>query len=317
MQHFLFAVEAMFPTVCILLCGYGLKKKGIFSDEFLKQGDKLCFFFLFPILVFWNLYYGRDHIVSYKQYGKVIFFAYAVIAFSTIIGMLIVPRLVKERKSVPVVIQSLYRGNFMLYGLPFSEMLGGTECLVMATAMTAATLPILNAVAIFQFAYYTGNAKQSRKMVFINIIKNPIIWGVLIGFLFQRANFYLPEMLEIAISDLAKIATPLAFLLLGGRFHFQSIKQHKELLSMILLLKLWIMPLFYILFCIYGLQMSKTELIPAFIFVAAPTAITTYQLAIQYDADAELAGNVVVYSLLISSFTMFVFICFLKCAGFM
>lgn len=315
MQYFLFAVEAMFPTVCILFCGYGLKKKGILSEEFLKQGDKLCFSFLFPILVFWNLYCGRDNVTNHIRYGKVILFSYAVIVFSAIAGMLVVPKLVKERKRVPIVIQSLYRGNFMLYGLPFSEMLGGSECLVIATAMTAATLPILNAVAIFQFAYYTGNVKQSRKMVLISIIKNPIIWGVLLGLLFQRGDFYFPEMVETAVSDLAKITTPLAFLLLGGRLHFYSVDKHKELLFTILVFKLWIMPLIYMSLCIYGLKMGKPELIPIFIFVAAPTAITTYQLAVQYDADTELAGNIVFYSLLFSTITMCAFIYYFKYTG--
>ncbi|MBQ7084276.1 MAG: AEC family transporter [Anaerotignum sp.] len=315
MYHFLFAVKAMFPTVCILFCGYGLKKKGVFSEEFLKQADKLCFSFLFPILVFWNLYHGRNSMGNYEQYGKVILFAYAVIIFSVMAGMVIVPRFVKERKCIPVVIQSLYRGNFMLYGLPFSEMLGGTECLVMATAMTAATLPLLNAVAIFQFAYYTGKTDQRKKTVFFNIIKNPIIWGVLLGLLLQWWDLYLPQVLEVTVSDLAKIATPLAFLVLGGRFHFRSVEKHKGLLSIILLFKLWIMPLVYLVFCVYVLKLGKTELIPIFIFVAAPTAITTYQLALQYDAEPELAGNVVVYSLLFSTVTMFVFICFLKYLG--
>lgn len=308
MQDFLFAVEAMFPTVCILFCGYILREKGLFSEEFLKQGDKLCFAFLFPVLVFWNLYHGRNNIIRYEQYGKVIFFVYVVILFSAVAGMIIVPRIVKERKAVPVIIQSLYRGNFMLYGLPFSEILGGTECLLMATAMTAATLPLLNAIAIFQFAYYTGNVKQSWKSIFWNILKNPIIWGVLAGLLFQWGNVYLPEMVETAVSDLAKIATPLAFLILGARFRFKSVEKNRKELFWILLVKLWIMPFLYLLLCIYGLQMEKTALIPIFIFVAAPTAITTYQLAIQYDAESELAGNVVVYSLFFSTITMFLFI---------
>lgn len=312
MEHFLFAVQAMFPTACILFCGYGLKRKGIFSEEFLRQGDKLCFSFLFPVLVFWNLYHGRENTISYAQYGKVILFAYGMIAFSAILGMLIIPKYIRERERIPVVIQSLYRGNFMLYGLPFSELLGGTESLVMATAMTAATLPILNAVAIFQFAYYTGKEKQNGKSVFFNIIKNPIIWGVLIGLLFQRANLYLPEMFETVISELAKTATPLAFLLLGGRFHFRSVEKHNKILGIILLFKLWVMPFVYLLFCVYVLQMNKMELIPAFIFVSAPTAITTYQLAVQYDADSDLAGDVIVYSLLLSTITLFVLIFILR-----
>lgn len=314
MEHFLFAVQAIFPTACMLLCGYGLKKKGVFTEEFLKQGDRLCFSFLFPILVFVNLYHGREYVAEIENYGKVILFAYGMIFFSVIAGMLFIPKIVKKRKSIPVVIQSLYRGNFMLYGLPFSEVLGGKECLVIATAMTAATLPILNAAAIFQFSYYTEE-KQNWSAVWFKIIRNPIIWGVLAGLLFQRADWYLPSFMETTVSDLAKAATPLAFLILGGRIRFRSVKENRKTLGVILFFKLWLMPMLYLPFCVYGLHMGKTELIPVFIFVSAPAAITTYQLAAQYEADAELASDVVVYSLLFSTVTIFILIFLLKNLG--
>ena len=315
MEHFLFAVQAVFPTACILFCGYGLRRRGVFSEEFLKQGDRLCFSFLFPILVFWNLYQGREYIISYERYGKVILFAYGMIFFSALAGMALVPKVIPERGRVPVVIQSACRGNFMLYGLPFSELLGGKECLVMATAMTAATLPILNAMAIFQFSYYTGRGKQRWGVVLGRIFRNPIIWGVLLGLLFQRVGIYLPASVETVLSDLAKKATPLAFLILGGRFHFRSAGRNRRMLGGILFCKLLLLPMVFLPFCVFILKMDRVELVLAFIFTAAPSAITTYQLAGQYDADGELAGDVVVYSLLFSILTIFVLIFLLKNLG--
>lgn len=315
MEHFLFAVEAVFPTACILFCGYGLKSCGVFGEDFFKQGDRLCFSFLFPILVFCNLYHGRKYAFGFGQYGKVVLFAYGVIFLSAGAGMLLAPRVVKERKQIPVVIQSIYRGNFMLYGLPFSEMLGGKACLVMATTMTAATLPVLNAAAIFQFSYYAGEKKQSWRAIFGKILQNPNIWGVLIGLLFQRADWYLPAMVESTLSDLSKMATPLAFLILGGRLRFRSGSFGKRLFCWIIFGKLCLMPMLFLPICAFVLQMERTELIPTFIFLSAPTAITTYQLAGQYEADRQLAGDVVVYSLLFSIFTMFIMIFLLKKQG--
>lgn len=315
MEHFLFAMQAVFPTACILFCGYGLKQIGIFSKEFLQQGDRLCFSFLFPILVFWNLYHDQTNQIRSGQCGKAILFAYGMILIVCVIGMWIIPKVIEERGRIPVVIQSLYRGNFMLYGLPFSEILGGKDALMIATAMTAATLPILNAVAIFQFAYYSGNEKRSIYIIFAKIFKNPIIWGVLLGLFFQKTNIQLPDMMETTLSDLAKTATPLAFLILGGRFHFRSVQNNRKILIWILLFKLCILPIICLSFCSIVLHMSRTELIPIFIFVSAPTAITTYQLAGQYEADAELAGDIVVYSLLFSTITIFLFIFLLKKIG--
>ncbi len=315
MEHFFAAIQAVFPTSCMLFCGYALKQKKVFSKEFLYQGDRLCFSFLFPILVFWNIYQDHTRYISYGQYGKVILFAYGMIFAGCGIGMWLVPKMVEDRGRIPVVIQSLYRGNFMLYGLPFSEVLGGKDAWMLATALTAATLPVFNAVAIFQFVYYEGKEKMGWKVIFEKILKNPIIWGVCLGLVFQKTNMQIPKMIENTLSELARTATPLAFLILGGRFYFRFIEKNRKILVWILLFKLCILPMLCIPFCYFVLDMSQIELIPVLIFVSAPTAITTYQLAEQYAADTKLAGDITVYSLLFSVITIFLMIFLLKELG--
>ena len=52
-----------------------------------------------------------------------------------------------------------------------------------------------------------------------------------------------------------------------------------------------------------------------FLFTAAPSAITTYQLAGEYGADDLLAGSIVTTSTLVSSVTLCVFVALLKQTG--
>lgn len=315
MADFLFALDAMLPTVCILLCGCGLRRCGILTEAFLRQGDRLCFLVLFPLLVFWNLYDGRAYLEQGGQVGMAIGFAYGVIALSLLVGTVVLPRFVRDRRRLPVIAQAFYRGNFMLYGLPFSELLGGQASLVVATTMSAATLPVLNMAAIFQFATFTGGGGQPWRRVAVRTLQNPIIWGVLLGILFQRMDWVLPAAMETAVSDLAGIATPLAFLFLGGQFHGLPELRTARTLLPLLAVKLLLLPLLGLSVCIFALHMGRTELIPAFIFLAAPTAITTYQLAVQYEADARLAADVTVYSLLFSVCSLFLWIYLLRVGG--
>lgn len=63
------------------------------------------------------------------------------------------------------------------------------------------------------------------------------------------------------------------------------------------------------------LHFTGNTLVPVFIFLAAPTAITNYQMAVQFDADYELASDFLIYSMIFSAFTMFVFIFLLKTWG--
>ncbi|WP_306530881.1 AEC family transporter, partial [Anaerotignum lactatifermentans] len=170
----IFALEAVLPFVFMLACGYFLKRRGILTENFRQQGDALCFRFLFPVLVFQNIYTAE---MPETSIWRPIWFAIGVMVSSLLIFWLAVPRLEKDHRKIPVIIQSLYRGNFMIYGIPFSLRLGGEEAALIATAMTAVTLPLLNIAAIATYARYTEGEKVQWKDTVMQILKNPIIWG--------------------------------------------------------------------------------------------------------------------------------------------
>lgn len=292
-----FALESVLPFVFMLACGYFLKRRGILTEGFQQQGDALCFRFLFPVLVFQNIYTAE---MPQTSIWRPIWFVLGVLASSLVIFCLAVPRLEKDRRKIPVIIQSLYRGNFMIYGIPFSIRLGGEEAALIATAMTAVTLPLLNIAAIAIYARYTEGEKVQWKHTVMQICKNPIIWGVLLGVLFFQLSIPIWEPVESCLADIAKIATPLSFLLLGSRLSGDIRVSDSRTLCWMLVIKQWIMPAVYLLCAIGIFHFSYVELIPVLIFLTAPGAITTYQLAMQFRADDVLAGAYVIYSMVVS-----------------
>ncbi len=313
-ENLLFAFNAVAPSFSIVILGNFLKHRGILTEEFVAKGNALCFNVLFPLLVFFNLYDAERIDFTYI---KIIFFCIAFIFISLAILTVLIPKLVKDRRKISVIIQCMYRGNFMLYGLPFSKSLGGAQSVAMATSIMAATLPILNTLGVFVYSAFADiDEKPSTKKAFINALKNPIIWGVILGLFFYILKIPMPDFLHSAGSDVAKIATPLAFLFLGGQFEFRSAKKNINVLIAGLVTKLLVIPAIFLIPAIYMLGLRGTELIPVFIFLSAPTAITNYQMAIQFDADYELAGDYLIYSMVFSAFTLFFFIYMLRGMGF-
>ncbi|WP_304508321.1 AEC family transporter [Anaerotignum sp.] len=314
MENLIFAFNAVAPAFSIVFLGFLLKRGGILTEEFVARGNALCFNVLFPVLVFFNLY---DAASIDFTYVKIILFCIGVILISVGILTIVIPRFVKERRKVGVMIQCMYRGNFMLYGLPFSKSLGGAQSLTLATSIMAATLPILNTLAVFVYAAFAdvGGEKPSAKKAFLNALKNPIIWGVILGLIFYIFKLPFPTFLHTAGNDVAKTATPLAFLFLGGQFEFRSAKRNMKELLVGLITKLVIVPSVFLWAAVYLLHLRGVDLIPVFIFVSAPTAITNYQMAIQFDADYELAGDFLIYSMIFSAFTLFFFIYILRNVG--
>ena len=310
MEAVRYAVQAVLPVGLLLLLGCLMRKRGSVSEHFAAEGDHLCMRLLFPVLLFRSISQGE---LALDSCLRSIAFAYGIIAVSLLAGILLIPRLVRDRNQIAVVIQSLYRGNFTLYGIPFSQLLGGSGAAAAASAIAAATLPVLNIAAVVMYAWYAGRERRNWVQLLKGILKNPILWGVFLGLAFRPFHAALPGPLESLTASLAAMASPLAFLTLGTKLYGGRVPaEQRKLTGAVVLYKLLIMPVLVLPVAIWGFGLRGLELIPVFLFAAAPSAITTYQLAGEYGADDLLAGSIVTISTLFSSVTLCVFVAVLK-----
>ncbi len=305
-----YALQAVLPVALLLLLGCLMRKRGRVCEHFAAEGDHLCMRLLFPVLLFRSISQGE---LALDSCLRSIAFAYGIIAVSLLAGILLIPRLVRDRNQIAVVIQSLYRGNFTLYGIPFSQLLGGSGAAAAASAIAAATLPVLNIAAVVMYAWYAGRERRNWVQLLKGILKNPILWGVFLGLAFRPFHAALPGPLESLTASLAAMASPLAFLALGAKLYGGRVPdEQRKLTGAVVLYKLLIMPVLVLPVAIWGFGLRGPELIPVFLFAAAPSAITTYQLAGEYGADDLLAGSIVTISTLFSSVTLCVFVAVLK-----
>ena len=310
MEAVRYALQAVLPVALLLLLGCLMRKRGLVSEHFAAEGDHLCMRLLFPVLLFRSISQGE---LALDSCLRSIAFAYGIIAVSLLAGILLIPRLVRDRNQIAVVIQSLYRGNFTLYGIPFSQLLGGSGAAAAASAIAAATLPVLNIAAVVMYAWYAGRERRNWVQLLKGILKNPILWGVFLGLAFRPFHAALPGPLESLTASLAAMASPLAFLTLGTKLYGGRVPaEQRKLTGAVVLYKLLIMPALVLPMAIWGFGFRGPELIPVFLFAAAPSAITTYQLAGEYGADDLLAGSIVTISTLFSSVTLCVFVAVLK-----
>lgn len=310
MEAVRYALQAVLPVALLLLLGCLMRKRGLVSQHFAAEGDHLCMRLLFPVLLFRSISQGE---LALDSCLRSIAFAYGVIAVSLLAGILLIPRLIHDRNQIAVVIQSLYRGNFTLYGIPFSQLLGGSGAAAAASAIAAATLPVLNIAAVVMYAWYAGRERRSWTQLLKGILKNPILWGVFLGLAFRPFHAVLSGPLESLTASLAAMASPLAFLTLGAKLYGgRVLAGQRKLTGAVVLYKLLIMPVLTLPVAIWGFGLRGTELIPVFLFTAAPSAITTYQLAGEYGADDLLAGSIVTISTLVSSVTLCLFVAVLK-----
>jgi len=143
------------------------------------------------------------------------------------------------------------------------------------------------------------------------IITNPLIIASIIGLFFIYFKIKLPTPIEKTINDISKIATPLAFILLGSSFTFSAFSLYIKQLSITILGKLIIVPgiVLYIAALLGFRNIELTCLLSVF---ASPTAVSSYTMAEQMDGDSILAGQIVVLTSIISIITVFLWIFILK-----
>lgn len=310
MDNLIFSLNAVLPLVILMLTGALLRKFKIFDENFLKKLNKFAFKVLFPILLFNNIYVSKISKTIDLQ-----FIIFAVIMTLAIIGILlaVIPIIEKDNRNRGVLIQGLYRSNFMLFGMPLVLNIFGDKGLPVVTTLIAVIVPIYNLAAVITLDLFT-DVKQNYKKTIISILTNPLIIGSLLGIIASVFHIRLPSALDKSIADIAKTATPIALMALGGEIKVRNIWKNIKYLVFVATGRLFIVPAIattIAILCGY----RGVELGAILSMTAPPTAVTSYTMAQQYDCNYELAGQIVFFTAIISPFSFFMFVYIFRLTG--
>jgi predicted permease len=237
-------------------------------------------------------------------------FASTCVIILFLILYLIVPLIEKDNKKRGALLQGLFRSNFVIFGLPITESLFGSEKVGVAALLIAIVVPLFNVLSVLALETFRGG-KPNFKKIFIGIIKNPLIIASCLGILTLILKVKIPTPVEKTINDISKLATPLSLLLLGATFKFDEIKKYRKQTTIAVLGKTILVPCIMLPICImFGYR--GVELTTLMIIFAAPTAISSFTMAQQMDSDSELAGQIVVFTSAFCVLTVFMWIFTLK-----
>ncbi len=80
-----------------------------------------------------------------------------------------------------MLIQGIFRSNFILFGLPVTIALCGEENSGVTSMVIAVIIPLFNILAVFALEYFRGGRFRSGKAL-RGIVTNPLIIASLLGF---------------------------------------------------------------------------------------------------------------------------------------
>lgn len=310
MENLLLSFNVISPIFFMMALGYAIKRLGILDDHTLNGMNNICFKIFFPIMLFNSIY--KTDLAEALDF-KLIGFGVLVVVVIFLLLCLAVPCIEKDSKKRGVLIQGIFRSNFVIFGLPIATALCGAENLGATSLLIAVIVPLYNALSIVALEIHR-NSKIRVLSVVKGILTNPLVLGGIAGVLALLIHLSLPTSLGTAVNDIAKITTPLALILLGASFRFSDIKENRKQITIGVMAKLVIMPLIFIPICIL-VGFRGVQLIPLMVMLGAPPAVSTFTMAGQMDADQTLAGQLVVFGSIGSILTMFLWIFTLKTMG--
>ena len=325
MESLLVALNAVIPFLCYISFGYIVRMKKIVSESFLQQLNQMVFRLFYPCMTFYNIY--KADAESLPRPVLLIFVGASILILEAIL-ILVVPRFVLENPKRGVVIQGIFRSNFVLFGLPLTISVFGDSAASVAAMVVTVVVTIYNTTSVVILEMFNTNGKINVKNIAFNVIKNPLLQGAVIGLVFFLLGIHVPESIVTPIAAFSDATSPLALFVLGGTLHFNEISHNLKYLVPTLSFKLLILPAvmmaigyaFAVLPAImlvigHALGLRGLELFLLIAVYGTPVAAASYPMAQNMGGDGELAGQLVVISTVVSVVTLFFWIFLLRFVG--
>ena len=308
MQSILLSLNVMLPVFLTIMLGTFLQKIGILPRRMIRDLNRLCFKCLLPIMLFNNV---RE--TDFRQSFELPLIAYAVLTILLLFIALVklVPKFVEKPEQQSVVIQGIYRSNYVILGIPIVGNIYAGESIATITMLIAIIVPMFNLLAVYLFERFNGENRHNPAKMALGIAKNPLIIATALGMLYVVSGIQFPDFLNKTLTDLGDATIPIALMILGADLDLKLENTHVPYLTATVLGKVLIVPLLFLPPAIL-LGFRGQALASLLTMYASPAAISGYIMAQNENADSYLAGQNVVLTSVISCFTLFIFIAVLK-----
>ena len=329
----LFSLNAILPVILLILLGYYLKKKGFIEEYLIRKMNQYIFMIALPLLFFYNVY--QTETLKNVDLGMLFFSASGLVIF-TLIGFVVLLFVKMPLNQKGPVHQSFTRSNFAMIGVSLAAFIGTRETNALLSLSAVLIIPLSNFISIIVLSIFYKEEKKQLDIIYTikTFFKNPLIIGVLTGIFFVILKTYLVSennvpiilierdvpFLYNVIRSLSQTASPIALIALGAQFEFKTLSRAKQAIVTSVLFKNLIIPVSMLVLTILLIPMNENYrlLIPTMIALyASPVAVSSVVMVQNLGGDEEVAGQLVVWTTLFSSLTIFGSIMVLRMLGYL
>ena len=317
-ENFIFSLNAVLPIFITVLIGALLKRFSSLPADFYAGSEKFVFRIGLPCMLFLDVASASVDTLA-QQIPLVVFCVVGTVLLCALL-CLIIPLFVKDNGKRGAMIQGIFRSNVAIMGVPLAISMFGDDCRASVAALVPFVIISFNILAVLVLTLFSPrdkrrSAKDTLKAIFLGIVKNPLIIGIVLGLPFMFFNIGLPSAAEKVIDGFSGTVTALSLVSIGAGFDFSKVKGKIGAAAFAAFGKTAIVP--FLMVCIASAMGYRgTSLGLVFVVFGSPVAVSSYIMAKNMNSDHSLAAQILLLSTLFSLGTMFLGLFLLKTLNF-
>ena len=292
------------PFFSIIFLGTFFRATKVFNEEASKIITKFAFFVTLPPYVFLNIVKSSN--TNIFQWDFIIRFEIVtilIITFSFLISKFVFKY--KNREASLFSLNSSYP-NYGFLGIPLCILAFGENAAIpISMILFADTIVLLTFITFF--ASNSKEKKIYKKLFFIlmNMIKNPLLVAVLIGFVFVIFNIPIYSLIYKVLNILSVAAPPTLLFALGIMLWNKINIKFVRLIATITIFRLIMHPL--LVFCIFYFFPSSIPSLwinVAILSSCLPVAATAFAMAGYYETFIKETSSSILVTTILSTISV-------------
>lgn len=294
-ELFVIAKDIILPIFILLMIGFIIQRKFSLDVQTLAR---LNIYFLVPGFIFVRLYETTFNFsIFFQIFSFFVMFVIVLFVVAHIVGRI----LGLDQKRKTVFTNSIVFYNSGNYGVPVNDLVFKSDPFAMSIQVIVFTMQ-----NIFLFSYGIFSLRQAdigKVRALLGYFKMPVLYAMLAGILLNIFSVPIPEFIWVPANYIADAMVAIALLTLGAQVAQLKIAKQLTSVYVSVTIRLLIAP-FIALGIIYVFGLSGILAQALFISAAMPTSVNSAVIAQEYNNHPQLAAQIVLFSTLMSTFTV-------------
>jgi len=279
-------LDAFVPAFALLALGALLKRRLLRDDTIWAGMERLIYWVLMPSLIVAAL---APLDLAELPLGRIAAAIWGALALGTVVSVLLARSLGHGHAAMTSVLQGGIRFNNLM-GFAIVGALFGAAGTGFGAVATGIIVPFVQGATTLAFAFDGKRGPPRIGTILRQLALNPLMIAVALGFAIAALGG-LPPGLAPTVQTLGRASVALGLLCVGAALSLQSFSDRVPTQALTGVLKLMIMPAVTWGLCLaFGVPPLATAV--AVVFMALPTAATSYVMARAMGGDAPLMAAI-------------------------